>query len=124
MEFIVRERYFIQSETRNDFPPVDICERADAVLFFVDLPGINPEEVLIKIYDNHLILEGIKRQSVEERNGIFICMEREFECFRRILQIPAQVNPEGGIARYADGVIQITLPKIEDKVHKIKIIKE
>ncbi len=121
---LLREVYFIRRETREDFPPVDIYENEEAVIFVIDLPGISTDDVLIKVYGDVLIIEGTKRKPEDERAGVYICMEREFNSFRRKLPIPANVNPEAARASYRDGVLTVTLPKVEDRVYKIKIEKE
>ncbi|HEC97350.1 MAG TPA: Hsp20/alpha crystallin family protein [Nitrospirae bacterium] len=124
MEYLLKEVFYLKTEARNDYPPVDIYERKNAVVFVIDLPGIETGDVLIKVYHDLLIIEGMKREPISERCGIYICMEREFDSFRRILPIPVPVNPADGRAIYSDGVLTVTLPKPKDRVYKIKIEKE
>lgn len=119
-----REIYYFKCEPREDYPPVDIYETEDTVIVLVDLPGIKIEDIIIKVYGNELIIEGIKQKPEEEKNVRYICMEREFNTFRRRIHIPVAIDPSSGKAIYKNGVLNITLPKIEDKVYKIKIEKE
>ena len=125
MKYLLKEVFYLKTGDKKEYPPVDIYETDDAVVFVIDLPGIEPEDdVLIKVYGKLLIIEGLKKQSRDERCGAYICMEREFNSFRRILPIPVSVNPGEGRASYRDGVLTVTLPKLEDRVYKIKILKE
>ncbi|GBE01478.1 spore protein SP21 [bacterium BMS3Bbin06] len=124
MEFIVKETYLLNGETRRDYPPVDIYEREDAVVFVVELPGVLQQDVLAKVYNNLLVIEGVKKQHDNEKKGMFICMEREFSRFRRIIPVPVTVAPDKADAVLKDGILRITLPKAEDRVYKIKILKE
>ncbi len=124
MEYLVKEVFFSQSDPRKDYPPVDIYEKKEAVVFVADLPGIEEGDVRIKVYHNLFIIEGMKRQKADDRCGLYICMEREFDSFRRIISIPVPVNPAAGRATYSDGVLTVVLPKLEDRVYKIRIEKE
>ncbi len=118
------EIYYFKCEPREDYPPVDIYETEDSVVVLVDLPGISVEDVIVKVYRNELILEGVKQKPEEERKVKYICMEREFNTFRRRIDIPVMIDPSAGKAVYRDGVLNIILPKIEERVYKIKIDKE
>jgi len=124
MDYLLKEVFYLRAGPRKDYPPVDIYEGKDEVVFVMDLPGIDIQDVLIKVYRNLFIIEGLKREPVNERCGIYICMEREFDSFRRILPIPVPVDPADGRATYSDGVLTVTLPKPKDRVYKIKIEKE
>lgn len=103
-----------------DQPLFDLYETDDALVIEVDLPGINPEDILIKVFDDIAIIEGIKRRETE-RKVRYICMERSFESFRRIIRLPVTVNSMAGKALYLEGVLRLTLPKIRERVFKINL---
>lgn len=112
--------YDVILEAVNE-PLLDLYETDDNIVIEIDLPGINPEDVLIKVFDDIVIIEGIKKATDDERRVRYICMERNFESFRRILRLPVSVDSIAGKAVYSDGVIKLTLPKVREKVYKIKI---
>jgi len=116
-----RNVLFLHRESSGSLPLVDLYETDDNLVLEMDLPGINPEDVLIKVYEDVIIIEGIKRESRKEQKYRYICMERSFESFRRIVRIPVAVNSSAGTAEYTNGVISLTLPKIKERVIKIKI---
>lgn len=116
-------RIFFQSGASSFQPLVDLYETEDSLVMEIDIPGINPEDVLIKVYDDMVIIEGIKRGDYVEKRLRYVCMERSFESFRRILKMPIPVNYAMCKALYNEGVVTITFPKIRDKVFKIKIEK-
>ncbi|HXX53856.1 MAG TPA: Hsp20/alpha crystallin family protein [Thermodesulfovibrionales bacterium] len=119
----LRSGMYFHKETAEDFPLLDLYETDDSLVLEVDLPGIDPEDVLIKVYDDLLIIEGIKRKTVEEKGFRYLCMERRFEGFRRTVKIPIPVNSTAGKASYSDGVVIVIFPKIKDRVIKIKVEK-
>lgn len=119
----LRSGLYFHKETAGYFPLLDLYETDDSLILEMDLPGITPENVLIKVYEDLLIIEGIKRKTHEEKGFRYLCMERRFESFRRMVKIPIPVNPIAGKASYSDGVITVTFPKIKDRVIKIRIEK-
>lgn len=104
-------------------PLIDLYETDDSLVFKIDLPGINPDEVLIKVFDDIVVIEGVRSERHDTRRFKYICMERTFEAFRRMIRIPVPVNSTAGKASYNDGVITLSFPKIREKVIKIKIGK-
>lgn len=102
-------------------PPLDLYETEEDVVIEMDIPGINRDDVLIKVFEDLVIIEGIKKEKVREENIRYICMERNFESFRRIIKLPVSVNSMAGRAVYTEGVLRLTLPKVKGKVFKIKI---
>jgi HSP20 family protein len=119
----LRSGLYFHRETAGYLPLLDLYETDDSLILEMDLPGINPEEILIKVYEDLIIIEGIKRETDEEKGFRYLCMERRFESFRRMVKIPVPVNSVEGRASYRDGVIVVTFPKIKDRVIKIKIEK-
>jgi HSP20 family protein len=119
----LRSGLYFHKETSGYLPLLDLYETDDSLILEMDLPGIDPEDVLIKVYEDLLIIEGIKRETPEEKGFRYLCMERRFEGFRRMVKIPVAVNSIEGKASYSDGVIIVTFPKIKDRVIKIKIEK-
>ncbi|MFN3740091.1 MAG: Hsp20/alpha crystallin family protein [Thermodesulfovibrionales bacterium] len=110
-------------EASGSEPPLDIYETEDSLIIDIDLPGIEPEKVLIKIIDDILIIEGIRIREIKE--GVrFLCMERAREAFRKIVKLPVDIEAKDGRAVYNNGVVSLRFPKIRPEVVKIKITKE
>jgi HSP20 family protein len=121
-EVTLRNVLFLHRESAGSLPLMDLYETDDDLVLEIDLPGINRDDILIKVCEDVMIIEGIKREIQEEKKFRYICMERSFESFRRMIRIPVPVNPAAGRAEYSGGVITVTLPKIKERVIKIKIV--
>jgi HSP20 family protein len=117
----LKDVLYFHPETAGYQPSVDLYETDDNLVFEIDLPGINPDDVLIKVYDDIVIIEGVKRERREEKKLNYLCVERKFCGFRRMLKIPTPVNSLAGKALYSEGVITLRFPKLRDKVVKIKV---
>jgi HSP20 family protein len=103
-------------------PPVDVYETEDSLIVEIDLPGIETEKILIKVFNDLLILEGLRQEMIKE-DVRFICMERSRDAFRKIIRLPVEIESDRGTAIYNNGVITLRFPKIKARVVKIKISK-
>ena len=107
----------------TETPRLDLYETEKDVVIEVDLPGIDPQGVSLKVLNNQLTLEGKRGERGEKPEmGHYLRMERCFEDFRRILLLPCAADPEQAQAAYEMGVLVLRLPKIVDRRRKaIKI---
>ena len=105
-------------------PLLDLYETAEAVVVEADIPGIDPEDVQITVLNGIMTIEGIKKESVEETARInYLCMERSFETFRRIIRISVPINPKKATAVYRSGVLTVTFPKLKEKRGEVIVVK-
>jgi HSP20 family protein len=94
-------------------PEANIVETDKAVEVTVELPGMKPEDVKVEIREDALWITGEKKEEKEEKNKTFHRIERRAGMFRRILPLPVDVVEKGVDARFAEGVLKVTLPKAE-----------
>ncbi|MBZ0156465.1 MAG: Hsp20/alpha crystallin family protein [Alphaproteobacteria bacterium] len=120
MRSAVRGLFFYQVGS-SVWPLVDLYEEDDSLVCEVDLPGVDPGEISIQVYEDLLIIEGKRTCSGEEERIRYLCMERELKNFRRVLRIPVPVNLREGKADYANGVVTIRFPKLKEKLITIKV---
>ncbi|OGL44919.1 MAG: hypothetical protein A2149_03195 [Candidatus Schekmanbacteria bacterium RBG_16_38_11] len=102
------------------FPPVDVYETQDSVYIESELPGINPSNISVYVRSNELSIEGSKSDDFaplhEEAEGVkFLCMERSFGTFKRIIKLPVPCHTKESWATYKKGVLIIQLKKIIDR---------
>ncbi|MFZ2087385.1 MAG: Hsp20/alpha crystallin family protein [Desulfobaccales bacterium] len=105
-----RERQFRRGGV---YPLVNISEDADHIYVQAELPGVSPRDLDITIKDQHLVLRGERQIPTEEKNVNYLRRERESGFFRRVLRLPAQVDPNKVEATCKDGVLTIALAKPE-----------
>jgi HSP20 family protein len=94
-------------------PEADMVETERAIEVTVELPGMTPEEVKVEIREGDLWITGEKKEEKEEKGKTFHRMERRAGMFRRVLPLPVEVMEDKVEARFAEGVLKITLPKAE-----------
>jgi HSP20 family protein len=105
-------------------PAIDIKDEDDKLVVTTDLPGINKEDVQINLKEDMLEISAKtrKEKETEEEEG-YLRRERAYTQFYRAVRLPASVKEEGSTAKIENGVLTITLPKmqIEESTKKIAI---
>lgn len=95
-------------------PAMDIAERAAHYTVQVDLPGVGPDDVELDFEQNVLSVRGTKRSPLDEKTEEeyrLHARERVSGAFERSLRLPDSVDAESIEARFANGVLTITIPK-------------
>jgi HSP20 family protein len=104
-------------------PAVDIREREDAYLVEVELPGLTKDDVKITMENNILTIQGEKKHEKEEKRGNYHRSERLYGSFQRSFTLPSSVKNEKIEAQYKNGILTVTLPKVEEAKPKAIEVK-
>lgn len=97
----------------------DIEDKDDKFLLYAELPGFNKEDINIDINDNMLTISAEHKEQNDEKDnkGNYIRRERSFGSYQRSFDI-SNVNVDNISADYKNGVLQLSLPKLEEKKAK------
>jgi HSP20 family protein len=102
-----------QSEELSDWSPaVDVRETDSAFVVHVDLPGVKPEHLEITTDKGVLTIRGNRAAEAEEPNR-YARVERAYGKFARRFTLPETANVDGIVAKTANGVLTVTIPKQE-----------
>jgi HSP20 family protein len=103
-------------------PPVDIIEDKDRILMTVELPGVTENDITIQMEGGVLTIRGERRAEVEKEGRTYHRTERAYGQFVRSFTLPNNVDRERIKAQFADGMLQLEMPKREEaKPRQIKI---
>ncbi len=100
-------------------PAMDIFEDETDIHIHLDVPGMERRALEVSVDDNRLIIQGFKHGTADAGCLRYICVEREFGIFRRIVEIPGRIDASGVRAFLRDGVLEVRLPKIIERRRKI-----
>jgi HSP20 family protein len=101
--------------TRRWIPAMDLVETEDDFVLRADLPGVNESDVNIELEDNVLTVSGQRKAEHEERKEGYYRVERASGAFSRSLTLPEGVDPERVTANFDKGVLEIRIPKPEQR---------
>ncbi len=92
-------------------PDVNIGESDGEYEITAELPGLDEKDIELTISDGVLTLKGEKKAEREDKHKDYHLTERRFGAFRRSFTLPAGVDEKKVAARFAKGVLCVTLPK-------------
>jgi HSP20 family protein len=94
-------------------PTVDISETETEFLIKAELPDIKKEAVKVTVEDGVLTIRGERTREKEEKGKKYHRVERSYGRFVRSFTLPDSVDAAAVKAEYADGVLNLHLPKSE-----------
>ena len=111
------DAFFGQNEqqARRWVPPMDLVEADDHFVLKADLPGLGEGDVNIEVQDGSLTISGERRAEHEEQERGWYRIERAFGSFNRSLSLPDGVDPDAIEATFSQGVLELRIPKPEQR---------
>lgn len=96
---------------RSALPRTDLEDTENAVTVRMELPGVDPQDVDIRVAGGLLTVRGEKKAESEQRRGSYQYVERQFGSFQRTVQLPSSADPDKVDAAFKNGVLTVTLAK-------------
>lgn len=92
-------------------PRADVFELNGSIVVKAELPGVKKEDIDVAVEDGDLVVRGERKaeETVEEKD--FYRMERSYGSFYRRLPLPEGVSADQIAAKFADGILEVTVPK-------------
>src|SRR3954453_5975746 len=107
---------------RRWVPAMDLVETEEHFVLKADLPGLDANDVNIEVEDSVLTVSGERKIEHETKKEGFYRVERASGQFRRSLTLPDGVDPEQIATAFEKGVLEIRIPKPEQrKPRKVQI---
>jgi HSP20 family protein len=94
-------------------PVADIYESENELVVNLDLPGVDPKMVEIRVENNILSIRGDRQFEDKQNKENFHRVERSYGPFARSFTLSTAVDADKIRANYKSGVLSITLPKAE-----------
>ena len=112
----VFDAFFGQNDQgRRWVPPMDLVEAEDHFVLKADLPGLRESDVNLEVQDGTLTISGERKAEHEQREKGWYRIERSFGSFSRSLTLPDGVDPDRIEAAFHDGVLELRIPKPEER---------
>src|SRR3954451_4849430 len=107
---------------RRWMPAMDLVETTDRFVLRADLLGMSESDVNIEVEDRVLTISGERKAEHTENKAVYHRVERAFGSFARSLTLPDGVHAESVSASFDRGVLEVHIPKPEErKPRKISI---
>ena len=97
-------------------------ETQNEIVVKADLPGVDKKDINIQVENNILTIRGERKSEVEEKDANVYRSERMYGTFQRTFTLSTRIKSDAIRADYKDGVLTISLPKVEEvKPRQIEI---
>ena len=100
---------------RRWMPAMDLVESGDHFVLRADLPGMSEEDIKIELEDGTLTVSGERKAEHETGEEGYYRVERASGSFSRSLTLPKGVNADGVTAGFDRGVLEVRIPKPEER---------
>ena len=91
---------------------VDVSESDGAYTLRAEIPGVKKQDISVTIDGDTVAVSAEVKNEKDVKNGERVLRsERYFGKFYRAFTLGQAVDEAGTIAKYADGVLELTLPK-------------
>jgi HSP20 family protein len=104
-----------REQGRRWVPPVDLVEAEDHFVLKADLPGLSEDDVNVEVQDGTLAISGERHAEHESHEHGWYRLERSFGSFHRSLTLPDGVDADAISARFENGVLEVRIPKPEER---------
>lgn len=104
-------------------PRLDVKERDKELCVAAELPGVEPNEVDVRLEGSLLTIRGEKKHEAEQEKEDWHLSERSYGRFQRSLQLPFEPDADQVRADFKHGVLTIHIPKQpqQEKSKRIEI---
>lgn len=106
-------------------PKIEVKDKGDSYLVCAEVPGMDEKDINLSLKENSLIIEGEKKKEFkdEDKKKGYFHSEFSYGSFYRAIPLGEDVDTENVSATYRNGVLDVTLKKLPEKVSKNKKIQ-
>lgn len=108
----------LANETGISTPAVNVVETGDEFRIEVAAPGLDKKDFNIDLDGRMLTISSEKEIKNEEKDARYMRREFSYSRFSRSFSLPELVDVEKIKANHKDGVLNITIPKMEQAKQK------
>lgn len=121
--FFVRPMRFDLDAPSEMKVKMDVSKADDTYSVKAELPGVKKDDIHVSIDGNEVTISGeVKKETEEKKGEEVIRSERYYGKVLRSFTLPHEVDEAKATAKYADGVLNLTLPmKIKAATRKLTV---
>lgn len=127
MDRLFEDSVITPAKATGLMPKIDIKDKKGQIEVKAELPGMKEDDINLEIMDNVMTISGERKDEKDEEDDAkgYFYKESHSGFFSRSFSLPSEVMPEKAVAEMHNGILTITVPKVEPKkAKKIEIIKK
>lgn len=107
------ERWFGDFSSSRFQPHIDVVDEGKVLRVTAELPGMERDDLNVSVEDGAIVLRGEKKQDVRSGEDGCYRLERAHGSFTRTIPMPENADPDHALAKFDNGVLTLTVPKLE-----------
>jgi len=100
-------------------PAVELLDRDENLMLKVLVPGIDKKDLDVSVTRDTVKISGEYNRKEENKDTGYYISEFNYGKFERTINLPSPIKSDQVKAEYNDGVLMLTLPKLEDEKNKV-----
>ncbi|MBP0041119.1 MAG: Hsp20/alpha crystallin family protein [Roseofilum sp. SBFL] len=113
----------VPSNPGNFLPAAELHETPEAFEIKLEVPGMKPDDLDIQVTAEAVSISGERRsERTTEEKGV-TRSEFRYGQFQRVIPLPNRIQNNNVEAEYKEGILHLTLPKVEEEQHKVVKVK-
>lgn len=113
----------IQNERAGFVPSANITENEDSYRIELNAPGFEKDDFNIQILNEVLTITGQHKEEKTKEENNYLRKEYNYGSFSRSFKLDDLINEENIVAKYANGILKLELPKNKLQIKPTKKIK-
>jgi HSP20 family protein len=103
----------------NFIPAAEIHETPDQIQLKMELPGIEPNDLDVKVTAEAVAIRGERKSEVKQEDKGVRRSEFRYGSFQRVIPLPARIQNDRVQADFKHGILSLTLPKAEEERNRV-----
>lgn len=109
--------------SKTSYPKVDIIDFKDTIKIVSEIPGLTKKDISVEVKDGVLTISGKKAtKSESDTEGTYLYRELKHSSFKRSFTLGESLNTDKVNAKFENGILNVTIPKLEPKEEQIQVI--
>lgn len=101
---------------------VDVYQTPNDIVVESAIAGVAPDDIDVNVTADSIAIRGSRKREKTVRDEDYLYQECYWGKFGRSIILPQEVDPEGAVVKFKNGILTVTLPKTnKKKVHKLKV---
>ncbi|MBW4506434.1 MAG: Hsp20/alpha crystallin family protein [Scytonematopsis contorta HA4267-MV1] len=99
-------------------PSAEISETPENIHLKLEIPGMEAKDLNVEVTEDSVSISGERKSETKTEEKGMVRSEFHYGKFERIIPLPTHVQNDKVQAEYKNGVLTLTLPKLEGEKRK------
>mgnify|MGYP006266923555 CR=1 FL=1 len=100
-------------------PAAELTETPEAIHLKVEVPGLEAKDLEVEVTAEAVTISGERKSETKTEEKGVTRTEFRYGQFRRVIPLPVEIDNTNVKAEYKDGILNLTLPKVEEEKNKV-----